>query len=219
MRAEGKDWLLLASLIAALVFLLYPHLDLFITDRFFVDGTFIYRSHPVSKAIYIGVRVIARIFIIGLVLWALWKCLRPRLRYSWRSWFFLVLVVLAGPVFSIEYLAKGYTYRPRPVEITRYGGQFEYVAPLRLGQQGIGRSFVSNHAAVGFYIAAFAYLAARRRRFIYSAGIVLGFFIGMARVAQGSHYLSDVVFSGLIMLWTIHGAAWIIRRYFPPAKE
>ena len=88
----------------------------------------------------------------------------------------------------------------------------EYVPPLSIGNQS-GRSFVSNHAAAGFYIVAFAFLLrGQRRRWMYAGGVFLGTAIGMVRVMQGGHFASDIIFAGLIMLWIIHLLAWSMLR-------
>jgi lipid A 4'-phosphatase len=59
----------------------------------------------------------------------------------------------------------------------------------------VSGSWPSGHAALGFYFAAFAPLLKKRRAAATAAGVVLGALIGLGRMAQGRHFLSDVVFA------------------------
>ncbi|MGH7125190.1 MAG: phosphatase PAP2 family protein, partial [Stellaceae bacterium] len=69
-------------------------------------------------------------------------------------------------------------------------------------------SFVSGHAAAGFGLVAFSFLTLdrRRRRVLRAGAVAAGSLIGLARMAQGAHFLSDVVFAGLVV-W---GIAWVL---------
>jgi lipid A 4'-phosphatase len=65
-------------------------------------------------------------------------------------------------------------------------------------------SFVSGHAAVGFALMSIGMLSIRkRRRFWLAIGLIAGGAVGLARIAQGGHFFSDVVFS-LIAVWGSH---------------
>jgi membrane-associated phospholipid phosphatase len=79
-------------------------------------------------------------------------------------------------------------------------------------------AFVSGHAAMGFFLVTFAFLMASgyRRRAVFAGTIALGAAIGMARIGQGSHFLSDIVFAGLINIavaWALY--AWLAARDGP----
>jgi lipid A 4'-phosphatase len=61
-------------------------------------------------------------------------------------------------------------------------------------------SFPSGHAALGFWAIAFALLAPpRRRKLAVAAAVGFGALIGAVRIAQGAHFLSDVIASGLLV--------------------
>jgi lipid A 4'-phosphatase len=67
---------------------------------------------------------------------------------------------------------------------------------------------MSGHAGTGFVLMTLGALATTRtrRRWIaigWTAGLILGF----VRMAQGGHFLGDVLFGGLLM-W---GCAWATR--------
>jgi undecaprenyl-diphosphatase len=71
-------------------------------------------------------------------------------------------------------------------------------------------SFPAGHPAIGFYLVSFAFLVGdpRRRRVAEGVAIAAGTLIGLARMAQGGHFLSDVVFSGLLVC----GTSWLLYR-------
>jgi membrane-associated phospholipid phosphatase len=64
---------------------------------------------------------------------------------------------------------------------------------------------------MGFYLVSFAFLvgAPRRRRAAVAGALAVGAALGLARVAQGGHFLSDVVFAGLLT----YGIAWVLHRW------
>ena len=74
-------------------------------------------------------------------------------------------------------------------------------------------SFSSGHGALGFWPVALALLAPPRRRpAVIAAALAFGTAVGVMRIAQGGHFLSDVVFSALL---TISVAEVLARRLLP----
>ena len=67
-----------------------------------------------------------------------------------------------------------------------------------MSDQG-GYSFSSGHAAAAFSLLGFALLAKRRRNFWITLALSYGAFVGVARMAAGGHFLSDVVTSFFIV--------------------
>src|SRR5947207_48272 len=70
-------------------------------------------------------------------------------------------------------------------------------------------------AGGGFALVGFAFLlpAARIRRSAVAVAIGFGALVGLGRIAQGAHFLSDVVFAGLL----VYGVTallywWIVQR-------
>src|SRR5260221_13483234 len=63
---------------------------------------------------------------------------------------------------------------------------------------------------MGFYLVSFAFLVRdpRRRRIAEGAVIAAGALLGVARMAQGGHFLSDVVFSGFL----VYATSWLLYR-------
>jgi lipid A 4'-phosphatase len=133
---------------------------------------------------------------------------------------FLLLCVVVGPGLIINGILKDHWGRPRPRQIIEFGGQLEYVPPL-LPSRTHGKSFPCGHCSVGYLYAA-GWWTWRRRHPVratasLAAGITLGSLLGFGRMAAGGHFLSDVIWSGLIALGVAHVLYYHALRI--PARE
>jgi lipid A 4'-phosphatase len=126
---------------------------------------------------------------------ALWRLDRKAL-------IFLVLSTATGPGLVANTLLKDHWGRARPVQIEAFGGAHRFTpAPLPAAECDRNCAFVSGHAALGFSLVAFAFLLppGRSRRRGIAAAIGFGALVGLGRIAQGAHFLSDVVYAGLLV--------------------
>jgi membrane-associated PAP2 superfamily phosphatase len=131
--------------------------------------------------------------------------MHARMRSARRGALFLVLVMAVGPGLLVNDVFKDHWGRPRPRDLVEFGGQREYVAPLVLSPRDHGASFASGHAATAFYLLTPYFLLRRRSRWkaagVFAGGMVYGSMMGYARVAQGAHFPSDVLWSlGIVYL-------------------
>lgn len=118
----------------------------------------------------------------------------------------LLATVALGPGLMVNGLGKDFTGRPRPRHVEALGGNVEYRPPLQLGTPGVGKSFPCGHCSVGFAIAAAGFAVFQLRPWL-GVGIVLfsallGGAIGVARMAAGAHFFSDVLWSAIIT-WAV----------------
>ena len=118
-----------------------------------------------------------------------------------RQLAYLSLALALGPGLLVNLILKNNWGRARPFEILEFGGNTE-LTPAFIISDFCERncSFVSGHAAMGFYPMAIAFLFAsgtKARKRMLMIGIMSGIIFGGARIIQGSHFLSDVLFSGL----------------------
>lgn len=136
--------------------------------------------------------------------------------------------VALGTGLLVNGLGKDFTGRPRPRTIEEFGGHSQYRAPLQLGTPGVGKSFPCGHCSAGYAVGAvgLAVLAVRPALGvgIIIASIAFGLAMGAARMAAGAHFLSDVLWSG-ILTWlaalTAHSLLTRLRdvnerRRWPP---
>ena len=133
---------------------------------------------------------------------------------------FLLMSVAVGPGLIVNAILKDHWGRPRPRQIAEFGGRLEYVSPL-LPARTHGKSFPCGHCSVGYLYAAGWWVwrrdHPRRAAGSLAAGTVLGTLLGFGRMAAGGHFLSDVIWSGLIALGTAHVLYYYVLRV--PARE
>ncbi|MBA4108722.1 MAG: hypothetical protein C0487_03880 [Leptothrix sp. (in: Bacteria)] len=108
-----------------------------------------------------------------------------------------LLCALLGPGLVVEALFKQALCRPRPVQVTVFDGDRPFqAAPQIRTHPEPHRSFVSSHAAAGFWLMSLGLTAGpawRRRWFL--IGVVTGGAIGLGRILQGGHFLTDIIFA------------------------
>lgn len=124
--------------------------------------------------------------------------------------------VALGTGLFVNGLGKDFTGRPRPRTIEEFGGHAQYRAPLQLGTPGVGKSFPCGHCSAGFAVGAvgLAVMAARPALGlgIIVASLVFGLAMGAARMAAGAHFLSDVLWSGILTWLAALGAHSLLTR-------
>jgi membrane-associated PAP2 superfamily phosphatase len=137
-----------------------------------------------------------------------------------RHGVFLLLSVVLGPGLVVNTVFKDHWNRPRPRDIVEFGGASSYAPPLVPCGEG-GASFPCGHCSVAFLYAAGWWVWKRRRpvraRVSLAAGIVAGLALGLGRMSAGGHFLSDVVWSGLLPLGIAHALYYYVLRV--PAHE
>ena len=136
---------------------------------------------------------------------------------KWKKWrrgliaLLLTLVIGAGLITNTGF--KGYWGRPRPKQVTEFGGEHAYRPFWRPDfhtQNAPQKSFPSGHVAMGFYFLSLCLVGKRyQSRVLFSAGLFLTVMLGgglmVARVAQGGHFLSDVIAAAILM--------WYVARF------
>jgi membrane-associated PAP2 superfamily phosphatase len=120
---------------------------------------------------------------------------------SWREkGLFLALLLAIGPGLAVNGVCKPLWMRPRPHQIDSFGGDYAFVGVWGFGPRGASKSFPSGHASMGFFLMGPAFLLYRRQRrwalLFLVLGLLGGAVLGLARIAQGQHFLSDVIWSG-----------------------
>ncbi len=217
MRGVAIYSALLASALA--LFLLLPQLDLWVSDLFYARGRgFVLASWPPVILVYRAVPWVAWGIVLVVAGAGIWLFLvgRPLWRFDRKALLFVAFSTALGPGFLANTVLKDHWGRARPVQIEVFGGPHHFSpGPLPAAECARNCSFVSGHAALGFSLVAFAFLlqpGPPRRRGIGAASAVGGV-VGLVRIAQGAHFLSDVVFAGLLVFGTTALLYWwIVER-------
>lgn len=135
-----------------------------------------------------------------------WAMSIPSRNWIWdmtpRRVAYLVATAAIGPGLIVESLLKPHWGRARPKDIVLFGGEHAYTSPFVMADECARNcSFVSGHAAIAFWVTAYAFLLPREWRATgLWAGAGFGLAIGLVRVVQGGHFASDVLAAGLIVV-------------------
>jgi len=194
----GLSWKFIAIfLFIAGIFILFPQIDIWITSLFFnPSNKFYLKETSFILFLYKFVTVLSIGIFILLVILLIRVCIKnkPILTISKKQLIYLLLVLLLGPGFIVNAVFKKNWGRARPYETVEFGGSKVFTPAFVVSNEN-GQSFVSGHAAVGFYLISFAMLLKRHRKKYIAIAVACGALIGMGRIAQGDHFLSDVIFS------------------------
>lgn len=196
----------LAALVVALiatgvVFAIWPQLDLDVT-RFIFDRFGFLGSGEYVRDVRDFLRLAPFWLLGGLA--ALWA-LRRFTRWDWpapslASLGFLGFSFLVGSGLIVNLGLKDHSHRPRPVHVREFGGAMEF-RPWYKFDGGCKKncSFASGEAASGAWMIAPALLAPPPFRFAaLAAALTYAVSASALRVLFGGHFLSDVLFGGLI---------------------
>lgn len=211
------------------IFAQFPGLDLLVSVNYYsAERGFFHRDDALVRALYDWTPWLGRGLIVALALFALlapWIArlfqklgrteLASRSTGAWRHLATVsVCAALLGNGLVVEGLCKGLMGRPRPVQVEQFGGQEVYHGPFNPGDDTTHhRSFVSSHAAAGFALMSLGLTCGPvwRRRWLL-IGTVAGGIVGMGRMMQGGHFLSDIIFAFYAIWLSCELVAWADRR-------
>lgn len=211
-QREGRVGLAL-FLLAAVVFSLWPQLDLAASGLFYTpEAGFAGQQPEWIRVVHQTVPWIGRLCAVLALLVAWWQRLRPgavgmptRRRILQLGWVFALGVGLL-----VNGALKEGWGRARPQAVAEFGGTAHFTPALQPTRQcPTNCSFVSGHAATGFAFMALGLFgsAAVRRRYLW-VGVAAGAALGLIRISQGGHFASDIVFAGLVV-WA---SGWLVRE-------
>ena len=141
----------------------------------------------------------------------LWRS--PVLRAWRRPALVMVLAVVLGPGAIVNCLLKPLWGRPRPRQTTGFTGDM----PYRDWWQPTGirdaKGFTSGHVALTMSLMAVPLVCmrpGRRQTIAVWACVLLAGLMGFARLVQGQHFLTDVLWSMLLTLACVLVVVWAI---------
>lgn len=206
--------LVAGSAAALAVLALSPWIDLPLSGLFYRpgEGFFLDATWP-AQLIYHGTRWISGA-LIALILGTLVWAAVTRRRHVRNLALFAALAYAIGPGLIVNSLLKEHWGRPRPEQVAAFGGGSAFVPALSpTGSCAHNCSFVSGHAAAGFFLITGAWIWPQRRKAWLATGLIAGGVIGLTRIAQGGHFLTDVL-GALVVVWlTGELLAWWMRAH------
>ena len=220
-----KPWmeLWIVTMMLALVtgLIAWSGMDISTSSRFALGGSWAVGEQFPWKLLYRIDRIPAIVLAVTGLLAMTWGLLKPRWRHWVRPGLFLVLLLGLGPGLLVNAVFKDHWGRPRPRQVVEFGGDKPFFQPWKKGVAGEGHSFPSGHASVAFYMTAPFFMLRRNRprqaHAWLAGGMTFGILMGVARITQGGHFLSDIVWSwGMIYLSSIF-LAYFLNPDLPPA--
>ena len=211
------------ALAVAAVFALWPGLDLAAARWLYVgNNRFSAQGHAGNFFRSVG-NVTPFVVLAGFLLsWMRnrfgWRVPLPaavaRFRLPGRGVLYLTLAMALGPGLIVNLMMKDHLHRPRPAQVSEFGGKWDYRPFYRFdGQCARNCSFPSGEAAEAFWMLAPASLVPLPWRGVaIAAAVAYGAAVSLLRVAFGGHFLSDILFAALIM-WAVLIA---LRRWLYP---
>jgi lipid A 4'-phosphatase len=205
---KNSKWLIPILLLAALT-PFTPYLDLEIARHFYRQGTPAdpFSQNQILKLIYFYGPVPGQIALILGITGFLFSYLFDKCRH-WRPFtLYLVLTLAVGAGLITHIMLKDHWGRPRPRQVIEFGGEQKfrpYYKPNLFHQPEPSKSFPCGHSTMGFFFLTLVVTGQRfEKKWLFYLGIaltvVLSVSLSYARIAQGGHFLSDVLLAGIIM--------------------
>lgn len=182
--------------------MIFPGIDLWATSLFYQSG-FIYKSTPVATFIYelfANMHFVLFPLLIAVSILSYRKYRNTDLTFKQNIYLFLTLSLFIGPGLLVNVILKDNSIgRARPSQITEFGGSSDFTRAFEYsGACDSNCSFVSGHAAMGFFFIGLGWLMQSKRWFY--IGLAVGAVVGLTRIVQGGHFLSDTIFA----LWAVY---------------
>jgi lipid A 4'-phosphatase len=186
-----------------LFFYLFPQLDIRVSALFYnpVNGFYLAEAVP-CRLIYISVEVLAACWsVLAVALFIVtWIRRKPFGTLTLKRLIYLLAVLAIGPGLIVNVLLKDHWGRARPYSIQQFGGASTFSPPYEISHECHHNcSFVSGHAAMAFYFIAFAFIFPIRRKRIAIITGAYSIMVGIVRIVQGGHFLSDVLFACVVV--------------------
>jgi lipid A 4'-phosphatase len=208
-RLFRYDWLLF--FIFVFIFFLLPEIDISVTNLFFnFDQGFEFaRLNWVMLSYWVFAKIHFFYFFVLFYLLLHQLILRRFKTLFTRKIIFIIFALVLGPGLVVNHLFKENWGRARPHEVTQYGGVNHYTAPFVKSNECDGNcSFVSGHASGAFFLLTLTWVLGSRKWFW--LGLLVGGVVGLGRMLQGGHFLSDIVFS----FWFVYFSSQVSAALF-----
>lgn len=129
-----------------------------------------------------------------------------------RRALYILLVIAMGPGLVVNLVFKDHWGRPRPLHIQQFAGEYAYVPPLKLGHTS-DKSFVCGHCSVGYAFFALYFLSQNYKLFYFILTLTLAWVMGFTRMTSGSHFVSDILWSGYLVFLVAFALyyGWFLR--------
>ena len=202
-----------AAMLAAVIalFSAWPGLDLAAARLFYLGGNeFAGRTSLGNFARFIGYAVPFFLLAPPVLIWLARRAgIKTGWRVTGRAAAFLALTMALGPGVLVNLVLKDNSHRPRPVQVTQFGGTMEFRPLYRFDGACVKNcSLVSGEGSAAFWTLAPALLMPQPwRAASVAAAMTFGVAVGVLRMAFGGHFLSDTLLAALLTILVV-GGVW-----------
>ena len=197
-------WLIFLAL--AILFYTNSWIDLWASGIFFKDGEFYLKNYPPIKFIYDVTHPLLAIYLltfISLLIYHL-KTKKEPFNFTKKMLIFIIAVIIIAPGLVVNLGLKDNMGRARPKHIIQFNSDKIFTPAFAISNQCKKNcSFVCGHASAGYSLMALAFIFRRFKNRIFFGAFFVGTLIGLVRIIQGGHFLSDVIFSFFFTYITI----------------
>lgn len=218
-KLPSPRFMLLGLLAFSVLFLAFPELDRMSSAALYESGRgFILRGNALFDFVHDYIGVLAWLGALVALLIAVAGRWWRRLADWRRPAAFVMLALLLGPGLMVNTVLKDNWGRARPAQTVEFGGERIFTPAWVMSDQCPNNcSFVCGDASIGFGLVALAFVSKRPRRWLV-AGLVAGGALGLMRMAQGGHFLSDVILSFYAVWFTAWLLNWLFERRGGPLR-
>ena len=198
----------------AMLLTIGPGFDIFFSSLFYRDDNqFLLQSYHAVTVFFRDI-LLPIILVYILVLPIIFKLIPINklyfgFKFSTKKILFVWTTLFINLVLIINLFLKTFWGRARPGDVIELGGKNAFSPWYQISDTCTSNcSFVSGDAAVGFSLIVL-YFVSNNLKYVYLS-IIFGFLLGLIRIAEGGHFLSDVIFSAI----TVFFFSFIIKKYF-----
>jgi len=215
MNRTGLLTALTIAAVVGLVFAIEPRLDLDLAGLSFDpsrEGFVLASASPIVAWLRdLGRLIVSAVVAPALIALAV-KLMRPRapLIIPGRAVLFMIATLALGPGILANVVLKSHWGRPRPIDVTEFGGDQHFVPwwdPR--GDCPDNCSFIAGEPSGAFWTMGPALLLPPAwRAGAVAVALAFGAGLGAVRMYGGAHFFTDVVFAGVFMFlvaWLAHG--------------
>ena len=196
-------------LIFFLVYLIFPNLDIYISEFFFVDGEFISEKYPLIKILRDILKnlmiIFSFIFIFILIIMKVYNKKINQNKNKYRRSMLLLLGLILGPIVGCGIIANLYFKdnwgRARPIHVEEFNGDKTYTPPFYMSDQCQKNcSWIGGETSAAFSFIVGLMILKKPQLFI-KVNILFGLMVIFCRMAMGGHFFSDNLFAAIFMVY------------------
>ncbi|WP_236869740.1 phosphatase PAP2 family protein [Candidatus Bandiella numerosa] len=201
---------ILFTSIISMIFITYPGIDIEFSKLFFSESKhkFYFANNFILKfiansAYFLAFLLLAYNSILILLTFIKTKSFNYK---SYKSQIIVLLVFFIGSLMIVQVYSKHHFGRARPANVREFNGDLTFSPAFKVSKQCKSNcSFVSFHTSIGMLFLIYSLeQIGKRRRFMILGTSIFTVTLGLIRIIQGKHFLSDVIISACFMIITYY---------------